>query len=60
MFVDAMNPCPLYFADPKHACRCSYRQIHRYRSKTSGSLLDYLDIHVEVPVVSYKDLMTES
>ena len=61
MLVAAMNPCPCgYLADPKHACRCSYQQIHRYRSKISGPLLDRIDIHVEVPAVPYKDLMTES
>ncbi len=61
MLVAAMNPCPCgYFADPKHACRCTYQQIHRYRSKISGPLLDRIDIHVEVPAVPYKDLMRES
>ena len=56
-----MNPCPCgYYSDPKHACRCTYQQIHRYRSKISGPLLDRIDIHVEVPAVPYKDLMTES
>ena len=52
-------PCG-YLADPKHACRCSYQQIHRYRSKISGPLLDHIDLHVEVPAVPYKDLMQES
>jgi len=57
MLVAAMNPCPCgYLADPKHECRCTYTQIHRYRSKISGPLLDRLDIHVEVPAVPYKDL----
>jgi len=61
MLVAAMNPCPCgYLSDPKHACRCSYQQIHRYRSKISGPLLDRIDIHVEVPAVPYKDLMRES
>ena len=61
MLLAAMNPCPCgYFSDPKHACRCSYQQIHRYRSKISGPLLDRIDIHVEVPAVPYKDLMKES
>ena len=61
MLVAAMNPCPCgYFADPKHACRCTFQQIHRYRSKISGPLLDRIDIHVEVPAVPYKDLMRES
>jgi len=58
MLVAAMNPCPCgYFSDPKHECRCTYQQIHRYRSKISGPLMDRIDIHVEVPAVPYKDLM---
>ena len=61
MLIAAMNPCPCgYFSDPKHECRCTYPQIHRYRSKISGPLMDRIDIHVEVPAVLYKDLMGES
>jgi len=61
MLVAAMNPCPCgYFSDPKHECRCTYQQIHRYRSKISGPLMDRIDIHVEVPSVPYKDLRVES
>lgn len=57
MLVAAMNPCPCgYFSDPKHECRCTYQQIHKYRSKISGPLMDRIDIHVEVPSVPYKDL----
>ena len=61
MLVAAMNPCPCgYLGDSKHECRCSLQQIHRYRSKISGPLLDRIDIHVEVPAVPHKDLMAES
>lgn len=58
MLVAAMNPCPCgYLSDPKHACRCTFHQIQRYKSKISGPLMDRIDIHVEVPAVPYKDLM---
>jgi magnesium chelatase family protein len=58
MLVAAMNPCPCgYLSDPKHKCSCTSHQIHKYRSKISGPLLDRIDIHVNVPAVLYKDLM---
>lgn len=61
MLVAAMNPCPCgYYSDPKHECSCTYQQVHRYRSKISGPLLDRIDIHVEVPAVPYRELMVES
>jgi magnesium chelatase family protein len=61
MLIAAMNPCPCgYFSDPKHECRCTYPQIHRYRSKISGPLMDRIDIHVEVPAVPYKDLIEDA
>jgi len=60
MLVAAMNPCPCgYLSDPKHECRCTHQQIHRYRSKISGPLLDRIDMHVEVPAVPFKDLMQD-
>jgi magnesium chelatase family protein len=57
MLVAAMNPCPCgYQTDPRRECRCSPTQIARYRAKISGPLLDRIDIHVEVPAVSYEQL----
>lgn len=59
MNLYSSNPHPCgFFSDPKHTCICSHHQIHKYRSKISGPLLDRIDIHVEVPAVPYKDLMS--
>ena len=60
MLVAAMNPCPCgFWGDPLHQCTCTPGQIHRYRHKVSGPLLDRIDIHIEVPAVPYKDLANE-
>jgi len=57
MLVAAMNPCPCgHYGDPKRECRCSPRQVERYRRKISGPLLDRIDLHVEAPAVEYKEL----
>ena len=61
MLIAAMNPCPCGFlSDIKHRCRCTHYQIQRYRSRLSGPLLDRIDIHVEVPAVPHKDLLTKA
>lgn len=60
MLVGAMNPCQCgYYGDKRHECTCSAGQIHRYRSRVSGPLMDRFDIHIEVPAVAYKDLSAE-
>lgn len=57
MLVCAMNPCPCgQFNDFKSSCRCSPSQVHSYRSRISGPLLDRIDIHIEVPTAKYQEL----
>ena len=57
IFVGSMNPCPCgNYGDPKVECRCSPTQVHRYRSRLSGPLIDRIDIQVEVPAIKYEQL----
>ncbi|MCP5560006.1 MAG: YifB family Mg chelatase-like AAA ATPase [Verrucomicrobiaceae bacterium] len=60
MLVAAMNPCPCgFYGDTKRACKCSPPVIQRYRQRISGPLLDRIDLHVEVPLVEYKELSSK-
>jgi magnesium chelatase family protein len=52
-----MNPCPCgHFGDPRHACTCLAPLIERYRCRISGPLLDRIDLHVELPAISLREL----
>jgi magnesium chelatase family protein len=57
MLIAAMNPCPCgYYGDRTRECVCTPHHIRRYRAKLSGPLQDRLDIHIEVPPVSVREL----
>ena len=57
MLVGAMNPCPCGFAtDPTRECRCTPRELARYRERLSGPLRDRLDLTVEVPALPVSTL----
>jgi magnesium chelatase family protein len=57
MLVAAMNPCPCgYATDPKNECTCNPQLIQKYMSRISGPLMDRIDIHIEVPSISFDEL----
>jgi magnesium chelatase family protein len=57
----AMNPCPCgHLGDPRHDCRCSPPLVERYRGRISGPLLDRIDLHVEVPAPSLRELRAKT
>lgn len=57
MLIAAMNPCRCgYYGDSKRTCRCSVREIENYRQKISGPLLDRIDLHIDVPLVDFREL----
>ena len=61
MLVCAMNPCKCgWYGDPSGRCRCSERDVERYRSRISGPMLDRIDIVVEVPAVHFEDLRSRA
>ena len=57
MLVAAMNPCPCgHYGDPTHTCTCTPAQVHRYKDRISGPLLDRIDIQVPIQAVPYEEL----
>lgn len=58
LLVAGMNPCPCgFFGDGGGECRCSPARVHRYYAKLSGPLLDRIDLQVEVPRLSPRELV---
>lgn len=60
-FRDVLSsmPCPCgYYADLKRECRCGPVVTLNYRQRISGPLLDRIDLHVDVPTVEYKTIVS--
>lgn len=61
MLVAAMNPCRCgYFGHPTKQCICTISQIHNYRNKLSGPLLDRIDLQIEVPTPTHDELLDKN
>jgi magnesium chelatase family protein len=58
LLAAAMNPCPCgFYGSAYKPCTCTPPQIARYQGKLSGPLLDRIDLHIEVPRVTYQDIV---
>lgn len=61
MLVAAMNPSEdSYSGDRFSGFECTDSQRFRYYSKISKPLLDRIDIHVEVPRVEFRDMISRA
>jgi magnesium chelatase family protein len=61
MLVTALNPCPCgHLGSAVRTCTCSLAGVAAYRARLSGPLLDRIDLHVEVPVIAYRDLASDT
>ncbi len=53
----AANPCPCgHLGDPRFDCRCTPPLVERYRARISGPLLDRIDLQLEVPALTLREL----
>src|SRR5688572_7779700 len=55
--VAAMNPCPCGRAGIRdQACGCTPAQMRAYRRRVSGPLMDRIDLHLDVPPLTYGEM----
>lgn len=53
----SMNPCACgWHGDLRGRCRCTPLEVHRYRARLSGPLLDRFDLVVDVPPVELAEM----
>ena len=53
----AMNPCNCgLLGEDSGKCKCTSEQVQRYRNRISGPLLDRIDMHVDVPRLSFDEM----
>ena len=61
VLVGSCNPCPCgYYGSESRRCKCTPNQVERYLSKISGPLIDRIDIHLDVPAVTFTKLRSKA
>jgi magnesium chelatase family protein len=61
LLVAAMNPCKCsWLGHPKRGCRCTPTELQQYAARISGPVLDRLDLQIEVPALTSRELLEAS
>ena len=56
LFVAAMNPCPCgNLLNTLQDCRCSEREIQRYKNRLSDPFLDRIDLSLQMQTITPQD-----
>jgi len=57
LLVTAMNPCRCgWLGHPRRGCRCTPTEIAQHHARVSGPVLDRIDIQIEVPALTSREL----
>jgi magnesium chelatase family protein len=52
----ATQPCPCgYLGHDVRECQCTPLQVHKYRAKVSGPIMDRIDLHLQLSPIKFKD-----
>jgi magnesium chelatase family protein len=61
LLVAAMNPCKCgWLGHPRRGCRCTPTEIAQHHARVSGPVLDRIDIQIEVPALTARELQAVS
>jgi magnesium chelatase family protein len=60
LLLAASNPCPCgYLGHPTRRCTCPALAVQKYQKRLSGPILDRIDLHIDIPPVSFDKLHGE-
>ncbi len=61
MLIAACNPCPCgYYGDTIKKCKCNSQSIKKYERKISGTILDRIDLQIEVKRLTENELLSSN
>lgn len=60
LLVATSNPCPCGYFGSRKDCTCLPTQILNYQRKTSGPIMDRIDLYVDVEEIDHSKLMSKT